>query len=68
VVEPMIPTDFMALIEFIRNTLINVWNALDGVVIVDDTTYRFTFLTAGISIVFLNIVMRLINRIRRGNE
>lgn len=60
--------DFMALIGFIRDTLITIWGCLDNVVIVDDGTYKLTLLGAGVSIVFLIIVIRVINRIRRGTE
>jgi hypothetical protein len=60
--------DFMALVGFIKDTMIVVWGGLDQVVIVDDGTYRLTALTLGIGIAFLVIVIKIINHVRSGKE
>jgi len=64
----MTPADFTALIAFVQGTFVTIWAMLDARVIVQDATYKLTMLTAGVSIVFLYIIITIINLLRSGSK
>lgn len=60
--------DFAALVGLVTGALVQVWGVLDSIEIVDDGTYRLTAMTAGTSIIFLFIVVKIINYVRNGGK
>jgi hypothetical protein len=59
-------SDFAAIISLLRDGVIATWGVLDTITVVDDGTYRLSFLGFLVSTLFLIVIIKMINRIRNG--
>ena len=58
-------SDFMALLEFVKNTLVSVFMCLDGIVIVSDGSSSLTLLGFFVSVAFIMLFLQFIKNLKK---
>jgi len=58
-------SDFMALLEFVKNTMVSTFTCLDGIVIVSDGSSTLTLLGFFVSVAFIMLILQFIKNMKK---
>lgn len=58
-------SDFMALLEFVKNTMVSTFTCLDGIVIVSDGSSTLTLLGFFVSVGFIMLILQFIKNMKK---